>query len=158
MAVTYFFKDQRFHYSACNDGATNSTTQPEDTLSAPESFIIFAGFQCSGIHMYFNFFLFLMSIFILYCFGVKGDISGSLKFNCPSLWIYMTRDILLIAIFQVPLLSETHLKYCCCFKPSWKINTTQSLFKFPHFCAPPEWEGKENECKTCMLRKNQFHN
>lgn len=84
MAITYFLKDQKFLYSACNEVLPTAPHNQKILLMHQKA--LFAGFQCSGFHMYFNFFfLFLIPIFSLYCFGVKEDISGSLMFNCPSL-------------------------------------------------------------------------
>lgn len=166
MAVTYFLKDQKFHFPACSEelpAAAHKQKIPLTHQKALWSVLVFNPVDFTCIFFFFSF-SYPFSVFV-----ILWDISGSLGSDCSSLWLYTARDISLIAIFQVHILSvasvshyknmlfrvgagQTYLSIAVVLSPAGGETPRSHSSSSPISSPPPQWNGKENRCKTCILR------
>lgn len=158
MAVTYFLKDQKFHFPACSEelpAAAHKQKIPLTHQKALWSVLVFNPVDFTCILF---FFLFLIPIFSL-CYFVG-------YFRLPGVWLFFIMTLYSQGHFTDSNIPSPHpfcgfcvslqkhafqgrswadlSKYCCGFKPSWRWNTTKPLLKFPHLfpATPVEWEGE----------------
>lgn len=167
MAVTYFLKDQKFHFPACSEELPAAAHKQKIPLTHQKLYDL-CWFSVQWISRVFYFFFSFSYPFSL--FVILWDISGSLGFSCPSLWLYTARDISLIAIFQVHILSvssvshyknmlfrvgagQTYLSIAVVLSPAGGETPRSHSSSSPISSPPPQWNGKENQCKTCMLKE-----